>query len=57
MQRYVPEATGVDDEFAFRSARYLARHGMDADQICEALCHELDLTESDADTVVDRLAA
>lgn len=53
----VPEENGVDRDFALRSAKYLAQHGMEADEICDALCAELDLTSDDASRLVGLMAA
>lgn len=57
MHQHIPEAVEVDNEFALRSAKYLARHGMRPAEITDALCTELQLSESDASQVVEAIAA
>lgn len=57
MQHPTPESTEVSTEFARRSAKYLARHGLRPAEIRDALCAELHLSEPDAHQVVDDIAA
>jgi len=46
-----------DDDFASRSARYLAKHGYKVSQITSALVEQLDLSQDRAANIAHNLAA